>query len=169
MAGPLTTDAFNAHRAVTAAIAPGVLVHHVWGVDRATGEITLLGELVQGGTRDQVEITPFSVNTTSPGELFPAVYYATGFRSIGAAAWGAALPQTTSVSPLGTGGVMTAVLGPGGAVELAALDAPRNADDSISPDRISLHTAADAGSLDLVRVSSTHAEGAITCRRSPIR
>lgn len=61
---------------------------------------------------------------------------------------------------------MTAVLGPGGAVELAALDARRNADDSISPDRISLHTAADAGSL---RVSSTHAEGAITCRRSPIR
>jgi hypothetical protein len=103
MAGPLTTDVFNGHRAVTAAIAPGVLVHHVWGVDQATGEITLLGELVQGGTRDQVEITPFSVNTTSPGELFPPVYYATGFRSIGAAAWGAALPQTTSVSPPGDG------------------------------------------------------------------
>ena len=63
---------------------------------------------------------------------------------------------------------MTAVLGPGGAGELAALDARRNADGSISPDRISLHTAADAGSLDLVRVSSTHAEGAITCRRSAL-
>lgn len=41
MARPLTTDVFNGHRAVTAAIAPGVLVHDVWGVDQATGEITL--------------------------------------------------------------------------------------------------------------------------------
>ena len=49
MAGPLTTDVFNGHRAVTAAVAPGVLVQDVWGVDETTGEISLLGELVAGG------------------------------------------------------------------------------------------------------------------------
>jgi hypothetical protein len=68
---------------VTAAIGPGVLVHDVWGVDSATGAITRLGELVQAGTRDRVEISPFAVNTTFAGELFPPAYYATAFRSNG--------------------------------------------------------------------------------------
>jgi hypothetical protein len=57
------------------------------------------------------------------------------------------------------GGVMTAVLEPGGAVELVAVDARRNTDNSISPDQISQHTAADAGSLDLAPVPTAHAEG----------
>jgi D-alanyl-D-alanine carboxypeptidase len=177
MAGPSTTDIFNGHRAITAAIAPGVLVHDVWGVNQTTGEITRLGELVEGGTRDQVEITPFSVNTTSPGELFPPVYYATSFRSSGIAVvrfyrinaagtpvdegfWSTLLgADDVGVAPLGTGGVMTAVLEPGGTVELVAVDARRNTDNSISPDQISQHTAADAGSLDLAPVPTAHAEG----------
>lgn len=177
MAGPSTTDIFNGHRAVTAAIAPGVLAHDVWGVDQTTGEITRLGELVEDGTRDQVEITPFSVNTTFDGELFPPVYYATSFRSSGIAVvrfyridapgtpvdegfWSTLLgADDVGVAPLGTGGVMTAVLEPGGAVELVAVDARRNTDNSISPDQISQHTAADAGSLDLAPVPTAHAEG----------
>ena len=51
-AGPLTTDVFNGHRAVTASITPGQLVHDVWGVDETTGEISLLGELAQASTRE---------------------------------------------------------------------------------------------------------------------
>ena len=39
-AGPLTADVFNGHRAVTAAVAPGVLVHDVWAVDPASGAIS---------------------------------------------------------------------------------------------------------------------------------
>ncbi len=177
MAGPSTTDIFNGHRAVTAAIAPGVLVHDVWGVDPVTGAVTRLGELAQAGSRDQVEITSFSVNTTFAGELFPPAYYATGFRSSGDAAirfyridasgtpvsealWNSGqAADDVGVAALGTGGVMTALLEPGGAVELVAVDARRNADYTISPTQISQHTAPDAGSLDLARVPSTHAEG----------
>ena len=82
-AGPLTTDVFNGHRAVTASIAPGQLVHDVWGVDETTGEISLLGELAQASTREAVEISPFFVNTTFEGEPFPPVYYATVARGGG--------------------------------------------------------------------------------------
>jgi D-alanyl-D-alanine carboxypeptidase len=177
MAGPLTTDVFTGHRAVTAAIAPGVLVHDVWGVDSATGAITRLGELVQAGTRDKVEITPFFVNTTFDGELFPPAYYATVFRANGnlairfyrIASSGDPVDEgskSTSfpidkadVAPLGTAGVMSALHAADGTVQLIAWDARRNANDSISPDQISQHTALDAGSLDFARVPSTHAEG----------
>jgi D-alanyl-D-alanine carboxypeptidase len=177
MAGPLTTDVFNGHRAVTAAIAPGVLVHDVWGVDQTTGEISLLGDLVQGGTRDRVEITPFYVNTTFEGELFPPVYYATAFRSSGNAAMrfyridtgGTPVNEATwsttdpildiGVAQLGVAGVMAAQLEADGTVELRALDARRNADNTISPDQVSQHTVPGAGSLDLAEVDSAHAEG----------
>jgi hypothetical protein len=54
---------------------------------------------------------------------------------------------------------MSALLRPGGAVELIAVDARRDPDNSISPDQISQHTAPDAGSLDLAQVPSMHAEG----------
>jgi D-alanyl-D-alanine carboxypeptidase len=177
MAGPLTTDVFTGHRAVTAAIAPGVLVHDVWGVDSATGAITRLGELVQAGTRDKVEISPFFVNTTFDGELFPPAYYATAFRANGnlairfyrIASGGDPVDEgleSTSfpidragVAPLGTAGVMSALHADDGTVQLIAWDARRNANNSISPDQISQHTALDAGSLDFARVPSTHAEG----------
>jgi D-alanyl-D-alanine carboxypeptidase (penicillin-binding protein 5/6) len=177
MAGPLTTDVFTGHRAVTAAIAPGVLVHDVWGVDSATGAITRLGELVQAGTRDKVEISPFYVNTTFDGELFPPAYYATAFRANGnlsirfyridssgdpvdEGAKSTTFPiDEAGVAPLGTAGVMSALHAADGTVRLIAWDARRNANDSISPDQISQHTALDAGSLDFARVPSTHAEG----------
>jgi D-alanyl-D-alanine carboxypeptidase len=177
MAGPLTTDVFNGHRAVTAAAAPGVMVQDVWAVDETTGEISLLGELVQAGTRDRLEITPFFVNTTFAGELFPPVYYATAFRAGNQAVvrfyridssgnpvnegvlTNTALVDELGVAPLGTGGVMFTMLKQDGTVELLALDARRNADNTISPDQISQHTAPDAGSLDLARVPTTHAEG----------
>jgi D-alanyl-D-alanine carboxypeptidase len=177
MAGPLTTDVFTGHRAVTAAIAPGVLVHDVWGVDSATGAITRLGELVQAGTRDKVEISPFFVNTTFDGELFPPAYYATAFRANGNLAIrfyridssgdpvDEGFQSTTfpideaGVAPLGTAGVMSALRAADGTVRLIAWDARRNADNSISPDQISQHTALDAGSLDFAGVPSTHAAG----------
>jgi hypothetical protein len=177
MAGPLTTDVFTGHRAVTAAIAPGVLVHDVWGVDSATGAITRLGELVQAGTRDKVEISPFFVNATFDGELFPPAYYATAYRANGnlairfyrIASSGDPVDeglQSTSfpideagVAPLGTAGVMSALHAADGTVRLIAWDARRNANNSISPDQISQHTALDAGSLDFAPVPTTHAEG----------
>jgi len=177
MAGPLTTDVFTGHRAVTAAIAPGVLVHDVWGVDSSTGAITRLGELVQAGTRDKVEISPFFVNSTFDGELFPPAYYATAFRANGnlairfyrIASSGDPVDeglQSTSfpiekagIAPLGTAGVMSALHAADGTVRLIAWDARRNANNSISPDQISQHTALDAGSLAFARVPSTHAEG----------
>jgi D-alanyl-D-alanine carboxypeptidase len=177
MAGPLTTDVFNGHRAVTAAIAPGLLVHDVWGVDETTGAISRLGELAQSGSPDRPEISPFFVNPTFDGELFPPVYYATAFRSFGKSAirflridedgspvseaswFGGDAVEDIGVAPLGTGGVMEAQLEGDGTVELRALDARRNANDTISPLQVSQHTAPAAGSLDLVEVDSTHAEG----------
>ena len=63
------------------------------------------------------------------------------------------------MAPLGVGGVLSAALGTDGTVELRAWDARRNADNTISPGRISQHTAPSAGSLDLARVPSAHAEG----------
>ena len=44
-------------------------------------------------------------------------------------------------------------------VELLALDARRNADDTISAAQVSQHTAPGAGSLELVRLPTEHAEG----------
>jgi D-alanyl-D-alanine carboxypeptidase len=176
-AGPLTTDVFNGHRAVTAAIAPGLLVHDVWGVDPTSGVISRLGELAEPGTRDNVEITPFSVNASSAGELFPPAYYATALRYSGGyalffyridaggtpvdeGAISTFVPVSdVGVAPLGVGGVMSASLQANGTVELRAWDARRNADNTISPAQISQHTAPDAGSLDLTQVPSTHAEG----------
>ncbi|HEU0304549.1 MAG TPA: serine hydrolase [Gaiellaceae bacterium] len=177
MAGPLTTDVFNGHRAVTASIAPGQFVHDVWGVDQATGEITLLGELVQASIRHEVEISPFFVNTTFEGELFPPVYYATVARGAGVAVirfYRITVPgapvdaglATTGIAmegaglaPLATGGLFAAILTPGGAAELLAFDVFRNANNFIADDVVSQHTAPLAGSLDLARVPSTHAEG----------
>jgi hypothetical protein len=176
-AGPLTTDVFTGHRAVTAAIAPGVLVHGVWGVDETTGEISSLGELVQVGTRDQVEITPFFVNTVFDGELFPPVYYATTYRSggqmsigfyrisgsgnpVGEAVVNSGIAvEEAYIAPLGVGGVFTATRAPGGSLDLIAWDARRNEDNSISPDEVARHSAPGVGSLELAPVPSTHAEG----------
>ena len=85
IAGPLTTDVFNGHRAVTATIASGGLAHHVWGVDSSSGEVSPLGEHFESGNRDRPEISSFLVNTLD-GELFAPVYYATAYRSAGSAA-----------------------------------------------------------------------------------
>jgi serine-type D-Ala-D-Ala carboxypeptidase (penicillin-binding protein 5/6) len=176
VAGPLTTDAFNGHRAVTAAVSSGDLVHDVWAVDSTSGEISLLGELFEGGNRDRPAISPFFVNRTSPGELFPPVYYATAVRSGGVAtlrfyrinatgtpvleeAWSTDAADEVGVAPLGIGGVMYALRKADGSVELNALDARRNADDTISADQVSQHHAPNAGSLELVRLPTMHAEG----------
>ena len=175
MAGPLTTDAFNGHRAVTAATSSGDLVHDVWSVD-STGEISLLGELFENGNRDRPEISAFFVNPTSAGELFPPVYYATAVRSGGVAAlrfyrinatgapvleetWSTDAAEEVGVAPLGVSGVMYALRKADGSVELRALDARRNADNTISADQVSQHTAPSAGSFELVRLPTTHAEG----------
>ena len=176
IAGPQTTDIYNQHRAVTASIAPGVLVHDVWGVNPTSGGITRLGELAQGGTRDRVQITSFQVNTLE-GELFPPTYYATAFRhssgyalffyridATGTPVHEGAISALSSiedvgVAPLGVGGVMSASREGNGTVELRAWEARRNANDTISPQQISQHTGSDAESLDLARVPSTHAEG----------
>jgi D-alanyl-D-alanine carboxypeptidase len=175
MGVPRTSDV-SGHEAVTVAVGPGALVHDVWAVDETTGEITRLGQLVQGGTWGRVEISPFLVNTVD-GELFPPAYYATALRSGGQVvvrpyridAGGDPVDEGTlslavgavpaGVAPLGTGGLMLAVREPGDTVELIALDAPRAEDNTISLDQISQHTAPDAGSLALARVPTTHAEG----------
>jgi hypothetical protein len=161
---------------VTAAISSGDLVHDVWIVDSATGEISLLGELFQSGSRDRPEISAFFVNTTFQGELFPPVYYATAFRSSGTAAlrfyridatgtpvpeetWSTDAAEEVGVAPLGLAGVMYALRQADGTVQLRALDARRNADNTISADQVSQHTAPSAGTLELVRLPSVHAEG----------
>jgi D-alanyl-D-alanine carboxypeptidase len=176
VAGPLTTDAFNGHRAVTAAISSGDLVHDVWAVDATTGEISLLGELSESGNRDRPELSAFFVNTAFEGELFPPVYYATAVRSGGVATlrfyrinatgtpvleetWSTDVAEEVGVAPLGVAGVMYALRKADGTVELKALDARRNADNTISADQVSQHTASNAGSLELVRLPTTHAEG----------
>ena len=63
------------------------------------------------------------------------------------------------MAPLGTGGLLAAILTPAGAVELRAFDVFRNANDFIADDIVSQHTAPDAGSLDLARVPTTHCGG----------
>jgi hypothetical protein len=61
------------------------------------------------------------------------------------------------VAPLG--GIVSVSRDGDGTVELRAWEARRNADNTISPDQISQHTAPDAASVDLAQVPSTHAEG----------
>ncbi len=111
------------------------------------------------------------------GELFPPAYYATVARGAGLAVIrfyritasgspvdaGLATPgiamAEAGLAPLGTGGLLAAMLTPGGAVELLAFDVFRNASNFIHDDVVSQHTAPDAASLDLARVPSTHADG----------
>jgi D-alanyl-D-alanine carboxypeptidase len=176
-AAPLTTGLL-VHQAVTAAVAPGVLVHDVWSVDPTTGEIGLLGELVQAGTQRGVEFSPFFVDTTFEGELFPPAYYATAFRAsngdlamrfyriaasgdpVQAGSVGTALAtEEVGIAPLGIGGLLSAQRAADGGVELIAWELRRNANSTISDFAISQHTALDAGSLDLARVPGTHADG----------
>jgi D-alanyl-D-alanine carboxypeptidase len=176
IAEPLTTDVFNGHRAVTAAISSGDLVHDVWAVDSGAGEISRLGELFESGNRDRPEISAFFVNTTFAGELFPPVYYATAVRSGGIATlrfyrinatgtpvleetWSTDAAEEVAVAPLGISGVMYALRKADGSVELGALDARRDADDTISADQVSQHAAPKAASLELMRLPTTHAEG----------
>lgn len=176
LAGPVTTD-LSGHRAVSVAVAPGALVHDAWGVDATTGEIARLGELVQAGTRDRVEISPFFVNTVFEGELFPPAYYATLFRASGnlsvrfylidstgnpvqAGSVNTAVPmEEAAAAPLGIGGLVSAQRAPDGSVELIAWEARRNTNNTISEFTISQHTAPNAGSLDFARVPTTHADG----------
>jgi D-alanyl-D-alanine carboxypeptidase len=178
-AGPLTTDIFSGHRAFSVAIAPFASVHDVWGVGPTTGDISRLGELVQGFNRDRVEVTPFYVNTTFDGELFPPTYYAVATRSVssgqllirfyridptgapvdeGLATPGIAMEEA-GVAQLGTAGLLAAIRTQAGQVELLAYDVHRDTDDSIEDDVVSQHTAPSAGSLDLAEVDSSHAEG----------
>jgi D-alanyl-D-alanine carboxypeptidase len=172
---PLTSD-LSGHRAVTAALTPGVMVHDVWDVDETTGEIGLMGELVQGGLRDGVGITPFLVNTVFEGELFPPAYYATTFRSGGMQVIryyrigldgtpiqegliAGGFVEEVAAARLGIGGLLVASRQADGTVQLDVWEARRNADNSISPDVVSQHTAPAAASLGLARVPSTHADG----------
>ena len=177
MAGPLTTDVFSGHRAATASATASQLVHHTWTVDPGTGAISRLGELAESVVGSGAEISPFLVNTTFDGELFPPVYYATALRVGGnlairfyriSATGDPVLEDAVvtafdaddvGVAPLGIGGVMSARQAPDGSVELIAWDARRNADNSISADQIAQHTAADAAALELARVPTTHADG----------
>lgn len=177
LAGPLTPDVYNGHRAVTAAIAPGVRVHQTWSVEEATGSIAQLGELAEGPwTNDKVEIVPLAVPALN-GELFAPTYYATALRySAGYAilfyridATGTPVPEggvstlvpveDVGAARLGVGGVVSASREADGTVELSAWEARRGGDNWISSARISQHVAPAAGSLDLARVPSTHAEG----------
>jgi D-alanyl-D-alanine carboxypeptidase len=177
MAGPLTTDIFNHHRAFTVAIAPFAVVHDVWGVDATTGALSVLGELVQGFNRDRVEVSPFYVNPTYDGELFPPTYYATATRAAGnvsvrfyridpsgtpvdegLATPGVAIEEAV-LAPLGVAGLMGAMRSSDGTARLIAWDVHREANNVIDDDQISQHTAPDAGSLDFAEVDSTHAEG----------
>jgi hypothetical protein len=172
---PLTSD-LSGHEAITVALTPGVMVHDVWAVDETTGAISLMGELLQGGLRDGVGITPFLVNTVFDGELFPPAYYATTFRSGGMQVIryyrvgldgtpiqegliAGGFVEEVAAARLGIGGLMVASREADGTVQLDAWEARRNDDNSISPDVVSQHTAPAAGSLDLARVPSTHADG----------
>src|SRR5262249_53107936 len=142
-AGPLTPDTFNGHRAVTAAVAPGVLVHDSWAVDQATGGISRLGELVQpmvSGPWDRVDITPFRANTVG-NELVAPSYSAVGFRystgyaihfyrldpagvPVNEGAVSISTPvEDVGVAPLGRGGVMAATRAGDDTVELQAWEA----------------------------------------------
>jgi D-alanyl-D-alanine carboxypeptidase len=179
--GPLTTDVFNGHRAVTAARGPDGdwIAEDAWGVDPATGKITRLGEhKFPYGESSHVDITPIQVAPAFDGELTPA-YYAIGYQTFfgnfevhfiridpaGNPVQASVEQQTpfqvdrVQLAPLGTGGLMAALRDPFGNVKLLAMDAQRNADDTISTAVVSQHDASSASSLSLCRLSSTHAEG----------
>jgi len=181
IAGPLNTDVYNGHRAATAAIASGVLVHHAWAVDQATGAIGRLGELAENTSATNLAIAPQPVETVYEGELFPPVYYSTALWSPGgssrirfyridptgtpvnegAVTATASAAHDVRVAPLGVAGLIQSVRDDDGdnEVELSVFEAARQADNSISPDRVSAHSAPATLSPDLCRVPSTHAEG----------
>lgn len=181
IAGPLNTDVFNGHRAATAAVAGGGIVHDVWSVDAATGAISRLGELFENIAKSNVAISPLPVETVAPGELFPPVYYATaswddgGNASIryyridatgtpvkeGQATVSATSAYDVRVAPLGVAGVITSARDDDGdnEVELSVYEARRNPDNTIASDFIVQHSTGVTWTPDLCRVPSTHAEG----------
>jgi hypothetical protein len=181
IAGPLNTDVYNGHRAVTAAVADGHLIHDVWGADPSTGAITRLGELFENTTTSNVTISPLPVETVYQGELFPPVYYASAFwnddgnsviRFYRIDAGGTPVKEgTTPVSatnafdvrlaPLGVSGVIQSVRDDDGdnEVELTVYEAARKSDNTVAADLVVRHSAEATMSPDMCRVPSTHAEG----------
>src|SRR6266545_4862984 len=136
---PLNTDVYNGHRAVTAVVADGHLIHDVWGADPSTGAITRLGE------------------------LFPPVYCASAFwnddgnsaiRFYRIDAGGTPVKEgTTPVSatnafdvrlaPLGVSGVIQSVRDDDGEneVELTVYEAARKSDNTVAADLVVRHSA----------------------------
>jgi D-alanyl-D-alanine carboxypeptidase len=187
IAGPLTSDVYNGHKAVTAAVAPDLgntVVHQVWGVDPATGQITQLGSKFTSAKGTHVTLSPFPVTPAFAGELLPS-YYATGFRddlgnlalrffridgagspvdegagnAYGGPQFGNPAGDQLRLAPLGTSGVLAITRDSLGALNAGVLEARRNADDTISPGWLSSHWLGDADSLDVCRLPSNHAEG----------
>lgn len=181
IAGPLNTDVYSGHRAATAAVAGGDLVHHTWTVDPSSGAVTRLGELFEDKSTSNVAIAPLPVETVFEGELFPPVYYATAYWNDGGNAvvrfyridptGMPVMEGATNVSATGAYDVRVASLGVSGVihtardddgdgeVELTVYEAARQADNSIAPDRIAQHSAPETMAPDLCRVPSTHASG----------
>lgn len=81
IAGPLTTDVYGGHNAVTAAVLSlgNTLAHQVWSADPATGEITRLSSRLSSAKGSHVTLSPFPVTPAFDGELLPS-YYVTGFK-----------------------------------------------------------------------------------------
>jgi D-alanyl-D-alanine carboxypeptidase len=180
VAGPDHTDVFNGHRAITAAQdAGGATVHDVWAVDAQSGAITKLGELVENGVRSGLSIAPIAVDPVFDGELFPPVYYATGYRTGGGnwafrvhridaqgtpvnegSAGANVATEDVRLASLGDSGLLVARRAAGGDVDLTVWEARRQDDDSVAMYDVSDHPAfGDASSLGLCRVPSTHADG----------
>jgi D-alanyl-D-alanine carboxypeptidase len=181
IAGPSHVDVFTGHRAFTGArAAGGVRVVHVWGVDQQTGAISQLGvNAAMGSDPTSISVAPLDVKTFSPGELFPPAYYAVGERTgggqlditffriradgvplneFGIAATGAGVREVR-IASLGASGILAATRDDDGDVRLFVYEADRQPNDNIAADLVSEHEAPDAGSLELARVPSTHAEG----------
>lgn len=179
IAGPVTTDVFSGHRAVTASLNTGQwsLVHNVWGVDQLTGKIGWISETSYPFATSHVSISPFFVKPAFDGEL-PSAYYATAYESgagfqirfyridetgkavdAGTTYSNGAIPGTQArLAPLGTGGLMSAISDAGN-VRLVAWDLHREADDTITPTAVAEHALSPTASLSLCRLQSAHAEG----------
>jgi hypothetical protein len=190
IAAPVGTDSFNDHRAVTASRqGSNTLVHEVWGVDPATGEITRMGASTETKYAEKIRIEAMPVERLNPSEFFKPSYYATAYRGSiglleidyhsiatvnmgtpgnpiyppldrGGTAPTSEMPKDFQLAGLGSSGLFVAGYGLNGFERHTVWEGRREQNQVITPYLISENDSdPDITSLKMCSLETTHAEG----------
>ncbi len=165
----------------------GFVGNQVWRLNSTSGEVKYVQSINLGGVIGSMISAIRIPVVTGSDEIVTWEYFATAFRwqtgsmrimytranfdlsgnLLGFTLVGDTLPtgdlivESPSLAPLGSSGLIAAIRDSNGKQRLVVWESRRNADDSISPFRVSEHevAGADARSVDICGLPTTHSEG----------